>query len=234
MAYEPIDQYPINQGEDPPYAPPVPPPTPPGGGGAPPPGQVPPSGPPGGGGGGGGGPFSLPIYPNFGNLPRAPGFDFAPFRAPDMKSVLAEPGYAFGLQSGVNALEHSAAAQGRLRTGNTLNDTIEYGQNYGQQFYDNAFRRAYDTYGTNRTTAQAAYMPLYQRWLLGAQGLRDAMLSGYNAQLQHELQSSAPRGPAPDPLESLLPIIGGGEPPIPGGGPPMGYGGDPWTQQQQY
>lgn len=222
MPYDPYDQYPLNQGEDPPpYIPPVPPPPPTGGGGAPPPGQTPPVTPvPTG--GGGGGPFALPGYPNFGSIPKPPGFSFGDFRAPTLKEVMGEPGYAFGLQSGVNALEHSAAAQGRLRTGNTLNDTIEYGNNYGQQFYDNAFRRAYDTYGTNLRTAQARYAPLREGWLLNAQGLRDAMLAGYNAELQNALRSSAPSGPEPDPLAPLVGGAFGDGPPIPG-----------WEEQHQ-
>lgn len=94
--------------------------------------------PAGGGGGGGGGSFDSPIF----NFPDLPGFTPPDFVGPDAESVLKDPGYQFRLQSGTNALQNSAAAKGVTRTGGTLKDLIEYGQNFASNEYGDAYNRA--------------------------------------------------------------------------------------------
>ena len=205
------DEYP------PPRLPPGPPDNTPGGGGPtfpvidpstrPPP--PPPDGGDGGPGGGGGG-YPLPAYPAF-NIPGAPKFMAPVFHRPTMEEAKAEPGYQFRSQAGADALERSAAAAGRLRTGGTLSDLMEYGQNFAAQEYNNVFNRAMGAYGLDYTAAHDAYAPLFAQWQMKAGGEKDAQLARYQADLSHWLQASAPR-PEPD-LSGLLP----GVPEFPGG-----------------
>ena len=63
---------------------------------------------------------------------------YTPF---DFDSVQRDPGYAFRLQQGVDALDRTAAARGGMLSGNALRGAIEYGQNFGTQEYTNAFNR---------------------------------------------------------------------------------------------
>jgi hypothetical protein len=74
------------------------------------------------------------------------------FQAPDAGQVEREPGYAFGLQQGRNALEGSAAARGGLFSGNALKALTRYGNDYGTTKFNDAFERARSTYSTNANT----------------------------------------------------------------------------------
>ena len=58
----------------------------------------------------------------------------------------ADPGYEFRLQEGVNALDASAAARGRLRSGAQDKAIMSYGQDLASQEYGNAFSRAIQEY----------------------------------------------------------------------------------------
>ena len=53
----------------------------------------------------------------------------------------ADPGYAFRLKEGQQALERSAAARGGLISGSALKAATRYGQEMGSQEYTNAFNR---------------------------------------------------------------------------------------------
>ena len=232
------------------FPPPQAPPPPPGGGqfpvinpggGAPPP----PSDAPGGGGGwgGGGGALNMPAYPRF-SIPGAPAFTPPVFRRPTQQEAQNEPGYQFRSQAGADALERSAAAQGRLRTGGTLTDLLEYGQNFASSEYQRVFDRALGSYDRAYRGAHDAYAPQFAQWQVRADAEKQAQLAGYNTQLGYALQSSAPR-PEPN-LEDLL-----GPPPQPPGvyGGPSDYQaqdvygqpprgaraqGDPWTDAEYY
>ena len=58
-----------------------------------------------------------------------------------MADYQADPGYAFRMQQGMQALERSAAAKGGLTSG-ALGKALEnYGQQAGSQEYGNAFNR---------------------------------------------------------------------------------------------
>ena len=123
------------------------------------------------GGGGGGGGAAGPGFPGGGN-PRpqfnfgsAPTFDPGPgFAAPSSAEAFSDPGYQFRLQSGREALERSAAARGTLRTGGTLRDVIEYGQNFGSNEYGRAFERAASIYDRNYQGRRDAYAPRLAEW----------------------------------------------------------------------
>lgn len=71
------------------------------------------------------------------------------FEAPTGESVLNDPGYAFGLSEGREALENSAAARGGLFSGNTAKNLLKYGTDYGTTKFNDAFERQRSTFNTN-------------------------------------------------------------------------------------
>jgi hypothetical protein len=58
-----------------------------------------------------------------------------------MDKFQADPGYAFRLSEGQQALDRSAAARGGLISGGALKAAQKYGQEMGSQEYTNAFNR---------------------------------------------------------------------------------------------
>jgi hypothetical protein len=64
-----------------------------------------------------------------------------------MSDFQADPGYAFRLSQGQQALDRSAAARGGLISGGALKAAQGYGQDMASQEYQNAFNR----YQTNRS-----------------------------------------------------------------------------------
>jgi hypothetical protein len=58
-----------------------------------------------------------------------------------MDSFTQDPGYAFRLKEGMNALNNQAAARGGLISGNALRAAQKYGQDMASQEYGNAFNR---------------------------------------------------------------------------------------------
>lgn len=64
--------------------------------------------------------------------------DYTPF---GMNQFTQDPGYAFRLKEGMNALNANAAARGGLISGNALRAAQAYGQDLGSQEYQNAFNR---------------------------------------------------------------------------------------------
>jgi hypothetical protein len=62
----------------------------------------------------------------------------------------ADPGYAFRLKEGMNAMNATAAARGGLISGNALRAGQMYGQELGSQEYSNAFARAQNMFQMNR------------------------------------------------------------------------------------
>ena len=139
---------------------------------------------------------------------------------------IRDSGYLARVQAGSDALERSAAAQGRLRTGGTLTDLVGYNQDFAANEYKGAFDRAMNTYGANYKAAYDAFTPTLQAWQMRASGERDAQLARYNTELQKYYRDSAPApsgGGGFDPIEFLGP-----EPQFPSGGY---YGGSPQGAQ---
>lgn len=79
--------------------------------------------------------------------------DYTPF---GMNQFTQDPGYAFRMKEGMNALNANAAARGGLISGNALRAAQAYGQEMGSQEYNNAFNR----YQTERNARLAPYMTL--------------------------------------------------------------------------
>jgi hypothetical protein len=73
---------------------------------------------------------------------------------PNNFNYQADPGYAFRLTEGNNALNASAAARGGLISGNALKAAQAYGQNMGSQEYQNAYNRYTQAYGINTANQQ--------------------------------------------------------------------------------
>lgn len=80
----------------------------------------------------------------------APGL-MQPWTTPFQRPTLSEetdPGYLARLDMGRQAIERSAAARGTLRTGGTLKDLTQYGQDYGSSEYDKVYNRTMGEYQT--------------------------------------------------------------------------------------
>lgn len=75
-----------------------------------------------------------------------PAFSYKQFEAPTPDSIYADPSYQFREGQGRRALEQSAAGRGTLRSGGTLKDLINYGQNAASQEYSNIYGRAVDAH----------------------------------------------------------------------------------------
>lgn len=72
-----------------------------------------------------------------------------PFKAPDFNAVLNDPGYIGRRDEGANAVRMGAASMGKLRTGGTIKDLLNYNQNFASREYNNVFDRNLGTYKTN-------------------------------------------------------------------------------------
>jgi hypothetical protein len=75
-------------------------------------------------------------------------FSYGPF------DYQADPGYAFRLKEGMNAMNATAAARGGLISGNALKAGQTYGQEMGSQEYQNSFNRYLKNYANAQDTFQ--------------------------------------------------------------------------------
>ena len=75
-------------------------------------------------------------------------FNYDPF------NYSADPGYAFRLKEGMNAMNATAAARGGLISGNALKAGQAYGQELGSQEYQNSFNRYLSNYSNAQNTFQ--------------------------------------------------------------------------------
>lgn len=66
--------------------------------------------------------------------------------------MTADPSYKFRQQQGVNALDMSASAKGKLLSGAQDKAVTNYGQNLASEEYNNAYNRALQGYNTNANT----------------------------------------------------------------------------------
>ena len=130
-------------------------------------------------------PTQTAIFGDMPAIPKAPPFYYAPFQAPAPFSapsgqdvLTADPGFAFREGQGLQELQQSAAAQGVLNTGGTLQDIVNYGQQAGSQEYANAYNRAQGTYQTNFNDALNA-------WLANAGNAFQTYTTNYNTQVQN-------------------------------------------------
>jgi hypothetical protein len=66
----------------------------------------------------------------------------------DPNTMFNDPGYAFRMSEGMNALNRSMAAKGLGVSGANVKGALKYGQNLGSQEFGNAYSRALDEYNT--------------------------------------------------------------------------------------
>jgi len=114
------------------------------------------------------------------DLGPVPNFTYEPFEVPTAESVLNEPGYQFRSQQGQDALQRSAASKGLLRSGGTLKDLIQYGQNFASNEYNNSFQRALQAYGSRYQLAKDEFAPRLAGWQTQAQSALQQWLAQYN------------------------------------------------------
>jgi hypothetical protein len=93
---------------------------------------------------------------------------FAPwtqqFQAPTLAQAEQEPGYQFALGQGSKALTNSAAASGNLLTGNTGEALQQYGQQFGEQHYQNVYNRAMQQYQLGYNQYEQNQSNLFNRY----------------------------------------------------------------------
>lgn len=65
------------------------------------------------------------------------------------------PGYQFGLDQGVNAIDRSAASRGMLNSGRTLKELQRFGQGYADQEFNNYLNRLAGTAGVGQSSTNA-------------------------------------------------------------------------------
>jgi hypothetical protein len=99
------------------------------------------------------------------------------FTPPTAETLQQDPGFAFRLRMGQQALEGSAAQRGGLLSGGTLRGLVDLGQQLGSQEYQQAYGRALSEnqlgYGRALTQNQDRYNRALSSWQLG-QGLNQA------------------------------------------------------------
>lgn len=78
--------------------------------------------------------------------------NYGDFKAPSMQDALNDPGYAFQLQQGTDAINKDAALKGTLFSGNTGTALQQYGQGLASTTYGNVYNRALNSYLTNQNT----------------------------------------------------------------------------------
>lgn len=119
-----------------------------------------------------GGPAGIPYIPPTPNY-KAPTFtppsykpppawSYDPYTALDKNSVQNEPGYAFGMDQGEQALLNAKAAQGIAGTGATLKAILGWGGDYATGRYNDAEARNERIYGANRQNSKDIYDSAYQ------------------------------------------------------------------------
>ncbi len=120
-----------------------------------------------------------------------PDFSYKEFAAPSGQDVLKDPGFQFRMDQGRKALEASAAGRGVLRSGGTLKNLMEYGQNFGSQEFGNVWNRALQEYDTNRGNAFGSWDANRGKeldsWQSGYTGRKDAF--GFNADRSNSLNN---------------------------------------------
>jgi hypothetical protein len=107
------------------------------------------------------GPLLQPFSERFSAF--APAAAPAPFQYPDFQlptgeqALADDPGYGFRVNQGLQALTNSAAAKHSLRTGATLKNFLDYGQQLGSQEYGNAVDRRFNVWNANRANQFGSY-----------------------------------------------------------------------------
>ena len=90
------------------------------------------------------------------------------FKPPTPEELATNPSYQFRFGQGQQAIDRSAAARGTLRTGGTLKDLAQYGQNFASQEYENAYDRALREYDLTRQNALDKWKSDWEQYVFAA------------------------------------------------------------------
>ena len=102
-------------------------------------------------------------------------------QAPDFSGFYNSPGYQFGLDQGVQALDRSAASRGRLRSGAQDMAITRYGQDYGSTKFGEYANRLAGLAGVGQSATNQ----------LGQYGMNYANQAGQNSLYAGNAQASA-------------------------------------------
>lgn len=125
----------------------------------------------------------LPNAPQF----QGPNYEKPPaFAAPGYEDVLKDPGFQLRAKQGSDSFMASRAAMGAANTSNTLQDFINYNQNFASQEYGNVWNRSKSAYDTNY---QTQYADPFKFKLQSAEDAFAPQMVGYStnaANIQHQ------------------------------------------------
>jgi len=93
----------------------------------------------------------------YGKMPAAFEYNKMPDVFTGRVNLGEDPGYAFRLKEGQQALDRSAAARGGLISGRALKAAQRYGQEMGSQEYGNAYNRALTRYNADVNREATGY-----------------------------------------------------------------------------
>ncbi len=120
-------------------------------------------------------------------------FQYDAWRGTTADDLTVDPGYQFRLEEGRKALEASAAARGLLRTGGTMKDLLNYGQEAASQEFSNVDARRRADYQTGYTTASDIYDRNANTGRYGYEQSVDAAQRQYDAATLNAQSEYAPR-----------------------------------------
>lgn len=107
---------------------------------------------------------------------------FGQFQAPTLAEAEQNPGYQFALQQGEQALQAGAAAQGNLLSAGTQKGLVNYGQQAGQQDYQQVYNNALNAYQQNFNTFNTNQQNMFNRYAsLAGLGQQAASTAGAQA-----------------------------------------------------
>lgn len=98
------------------------------------------------------------LYKGYGDYTGELAFD------PSSVDVTQDPGYAFRLSQGQQALDTSAGAKGSLMSGAQQKALLKYGQELGSQEYQNAYNRQFSTFQDSRNAKYQNYLNQMQQY----------------------------------------------------------------------
>jgi hypothetical protein len=116
-------------------------------------------------------------------------FSYGTFTAPTGVDESNDPGYAFRLQQGNQAIQRAAAAGGGAFSGGTLKALTQYGQDYASNEYQNVYNRALQGYQTNFQNALNSYGLNAQTGLNAYNTNAAALLNAYNTNVNTGLNA---------------------------------------------
>lgn len=93
----------------------------------------------------------------YGKMPAAFKYNTMPAEFTGKVNLGEDPGYAFRLKEGQQALDRQAAARGGLISGGALKAATRYGQEMGSQEYGNAYNRALTKYNADVNRESTGY-----------------------------------------------------------------------------